>query len=62
MARIEVTQTWVETDENKTGWEIDQCWICEDGFEIKDEYVFITDYDKFGNPIKGYFTSEDQVE
>jgi len=24
--RIEVAQTWKETDDNKFGWEVDQCW------------------------------------
>jgi len=53
--RIEVAQTWKETDDNKFGWEVDQCWIDAEGFEILDEYVIVTEVDKFNNPIKGYF-------
>ena len=59
--KIEVTQTWAESEDSKTGWELEQCWIDDQGFEIFDKYVAVTDTDKFGHPIKGYFADDDMV-
>lgn len=56
--KISVTQTWKETYDNKFGLEVDQCWIDSEGFEIFDHEVIVTEIDKFGNPIEGYFIAK----
>lgn len=50
---IEVTQTWVESEYSKTGWQLLKPWSNEYGLHFDSEDVIITDYDNFGNAIKG---------
>ena len=56
-AKAKVVQEWFETDENKFGWD-SWGWEYTSGQPVEDENlekIIITDYDKFYNPIEGYF-------
>lgn len=53
--RVEVRQIWEESSEDKTGWELVQPWITISGDDPGEAEIIITDTDKYGHPIKGYF-------
>jgi hypothetical protein len=60
--KVEVIQEWFETSEIKTGWGT-YGWMNLDGTQIDFEGIIsTTDYDKFGNPIKGYYIKEHKTK
>lgn len=54
MKKVKVFQTWVESEEDKTGWELNMPWHTEDHNIVDVPNIVVTYEDKFGHPIEGY--------
>jgi hypothetical protein len=56
---ITAFQEWVESDQDKTGWE-GRGWTLANGSEIPKGYTIevILDRDKYGNPLVALFSKD----
>lgn len=64
--KIEVTQEWIEDYEGSGKWNSYVGWETDNEINIIDKNIIVTDTDKHGHPIKGYYiagykTKEDIV-